>query len=247
MLQNEKYISFANENTVEVYSLGRLDEAIGKLEKNPEAQEKRQLEEYDAKDEDGKPVRYMKMWAGMTKDHLLALARSKASSYNDTGKIPFLCIVDPYTEKEMVRYPGGLAAKGLMEAAAAQKKVLNDQHGPSVSREVLTGTKAEVKRITGALEKDGVAKSMTAFRKLEKGVAKQPETIKALIQPALDAIVAAATAQLDDAEGKLTAGDAPGAKKILDKLGKSLDGTDLAERAKDLLAKAKAAAAEPAK
>jgi hypothetical protein len=237
VLQNEKYIGFAEDNTVEVYCLGRLDEAFQKLEANPEAPEKRQLETYTAKDADGNPVTYMKEWAGMTKEHLFALARSKGSSYNDTGKIPFLCIVDPWTEKEMERSPGGLAVGALMEHVAAQRKVLISQHGPSVSRSVLKSTKAEVKRLSDVVAKDGVAKTMKDYRKLEKAVAKQPESITKLLEPAMKALMDAATAQLDDAEAKVGEGDLPGAKKLLDKLGKSLDGTELEARAKELQAK----------
>ena len=88
MLQNEKYIEFANENTVEVVALGRLDEAIQKNE--------RKAEEYDAKDESGKPVKYMVEFPGLTREEIIALHQSKASTYNDTKGIPFTAIIDPF-------------------------------------------------------------------------------------------------------------------------------------------------------
>ena len=233
VLQNDKYIEFSAENTVEIIALGRLDEAIQKNE--PKAAE------YEAKDADGKPVKYMIEYAGMTRDEMLALDRSKAATFNDTGRIPFTCIVDPYTEKEMQRFPGGQSAKTLMEAALAQKKVLNAAHGPSLSRTTLAKVSAESKRIAGALEKSGVAKSMADYRKLERSLAKEGDGVKKKLEPVLDAIVEAAAKQLDDAEALVGTGDLPGAKKILDKIGsKSLDGTTLEGRFKELLVKATA-------
>lgn len=235
VLQNDKYIEFSQENSVEIIALGRLDEGISK--NDPKAAE------YDAKDEEGKPVKYMVEYAGMTRDEMLALDHSKAATYNDTGKIPFTCIVDPYTEKEMQRFSGGQSAKTLMEAVATQKKVLNSEHGPSLSRGTLTKVNAETKRITGALEKAGVAKSMADYRKLEKSLAKEGDAIKKKIEPVLDAIVEAATKDLDEADAQLGAGEVGEAKKILGKLGsKTLAGTSLEARYKELMDKVAAAA-----
>jgi len=238
VLQNDKYIEYTGENSVEVIALGRLDEALAKGDAR-NADELRKTAEYDAKDEDGKPVKYMMEFPGLTKEQLLALNSSKASSYNDTGHIPFVCIVDPFTEKEMWRSPGGAAAKSLMEQIDAQKKVLNSAHGPSLSRAALTKVNTEGKRITEALAKAGVAKSMADYRKLEQSIAKQPDSLKKQLEPVLAAITDAATKTLDEAEGLIGSGDLAGAKKLLDKLGRSLDGTSLEARMKELTAKAK--------
>lgn len=237
VLQSEKYIEFCEENTVEVLALGRLDEAIQKNE--PKAAE------YDAKDEAGQPVKYMREWPGLTKEQMIALASSKAASYNDTRQIPFTCFVDPWTEKEMQRFPGAQSAKTLMEAALVQKQKLVAEHGPSTSRVVLNKVTAEAKRIVDGLPKAGAAKSMAEYRKLEKSAAKETDTVKKRLEPALQAILDAATADLDQAESLLGGGDVAGAKKIADKLVKPLDGTPLADRAKELAEKIKAA--QPAK
>ena len=233
---NEKYIEFASENTVEVLALQDLQKGI-------DAKDKR-AEEYEAKDEDGNKVRYLVEFPGLTKEEVIALHQSKASSYNDTGGIPFTAVIDPYTEKEMQRWSGGgKPAKDIMEGVLAQKKVLNAEHGPSLSRATLAKVTTEAKRISGALEKSGVTKSMADYRKLEKSLAKEGDAIRKKIEPVLAAILDAATKLLDEADGLAESGDAAGAKKLLDKLGRSLDGTDLEARVRDLAARVKPEAA----
>ena len=234
---NDKYIEFAADNTVEVLALQDLQKGI-------DAKDKR-AEEYEAKDENGKKVRYMIEFPGLTKEEIIALHQSKASSYNDTGGIPFTAVIDPYTEKEMQRWSGGgKSVKEIMEGVLTQKKVLNAAHGPSVSRTVLAKVKADTKRIVDALPKDGVAKSMAEYRKLEKSLAKEGDALKKRLEPVLAAVLEAATRLLDDAEALAGTGDTAGAKKIADRFGRSLDGTDLESRVKDLVAKLKA---EPAR
>jgi hypothetical protein len=244
VLQNEDYIKFSDENTVEVLALGRLDEAFSKEPGNPK------VAEYDAKDPDGKVVKRMVEWPSLTKDEILALDRSKAASYNNTGKIPFLCIVNPWDEAELQRWSGGQGTKTIMEAVLAHKKTLNDAHGPSLSRPVVKKFDADAKRLLEAMPKAGVAKTLTEFNKTVKSLGKDAVAMKPKTDKVLATILEEVTKELDDAEAKLGAADVPGAKKILDKLAPGLKGTDLESRVKELLAKAKEAAAavpEPAK
>jgi hypothetical protein len=239
VLQNEKYIAFADDNTVEVIALSRLDEAL----KDPKD---RKTETYDAKDEAGNPVKYMKEYAGMTSDQLLTLNSSPAGQYNKTGHIPYVSIVDPYTLAEVKSMPGGAAAGGLMDAVKEAKDKLNKDHGPSVRRTVMWKVEAEGKTISADLKKDGVAKALPEFQKLEASVAKEHDAIKAKVKEIGDAIIDAAKAQLDSAEGKIAAGDVKGAKSILSPLSSALKGTELEARVKELLDKTKPAP-EPAK
>jgi hypothetical protein len=239
VLQNEKYIAFADDNTVEVLALGGLDTAL----KDPK--EKR-TETYDAKDENGNPVKYMKEFAGSTSEQLLALDSSAAGQYNKTGHVPYVSIVDPYTLAEVKSMPGGAAAGNLEEAVKEAKDKLNKDHGPSVRRTMLWKLDAEKKTIEAELKKDGVAKALPDFQKLEASVAKEPDVVKAKVKEIGDAIMDAAKAQLDSAEGKIAAGDLKAAKSILTPLAPALKGTDLEARAKDLLEKTKPAP-EPAK
>lgn len=240
MLQNEKYIAFADDNTVEVIALGDLDKAL----KDPKD---RKTETYDAKDENGNPVKYMKEYAGMTSDQLLALNSSPANGYNKTGHIPYVSIVDPYTLAEVKSMPGGAAAGGLMDAVKEAKDKLNKDHGPSVRRTMLWKVQAEKKTIEATLKKDGLVKALPDFQKLEASVAKEHDVIKAEVKAIGDELMDAAKAQLDSAEGKIAAGDVKGAKSILSPLSSVLKGTELEARVKELLDKTKPAPEPPAK
>lgn len=240
VLQNEDYIKFSDENSVEVLCFGRLDEA---LQKQPEDA---RVQEYDSKDEDGTTVKRMVAWPSLTKDEIYKLNSSKGASYNNTGKIPFTCIVNPWDEAEMQRWQGGTGTKAIMEGVLAAKKTLNAAKGPSLSRPVLKKFDVDSKKLLEAMPKAGTAKTLTEFNKMVKGLGKSETGMKPRTDKVLAAILEAATQELDQADAALGSGDAAAAKKILDKLAPALKGTDLETRAKELLAKVKAAA-EPAK
>ena len=239
MLQNEKYIAFADDNTVEVLALSRLEEALKDTKD-------RRTETYDAKDEKGNPVKYMKEFAGMTSEQILALDSSPASGYNKTGHIPYVSIVDPYTLAEVKSMPGGAAAGGLMEAVAEIRAQMVKDHGPSVKRSVMSKLDAGIKSLEAVLAKDGVAKVLPEFKKLEASVAKEHDVIKAKAKEFGDKLMDAAKASLDSAEAKIASGDLKGAKSLLSPLSGVLKGTDLEARVKELLDKTKPPA-EPAK
>lgn len=231
VMRNEDYIKFANERTVEVIALQDLQKGIDRGD--------HKADEYEGKDDEGRPAKFVAEFPGLTRADLFALHGSKASSYNDTGGIPFTVIVNPWTEQEMARFPGGgHSPDKIIAAVNEQTKVLNSTNGPSLSRATLTKVNGEAKRVTDVLAKDGVVKAFAELKKAEKAFAKEAEPIRKRFEPARTAILAAAALQLDAADEKLDAGDQPGAKKLLDKLGRSLDGTDLEARAKELVAKA---------
>jgi hypothetical protein len=238
VLQNEKYIDFADDNTVEVLALGSMQDGIDKKDKRADT--------YDAKDEDGKPVKYMKEFAGCTVDQLMALDSSPAGQYNKTGKIPYVSIVDPYTLTEIKQMPGGAAAGGLMKEVAAAKEQLNKAHGPSVKRSVLKKVKDGAKEVETTFAKSGLEKAFADLAKLDASIAKESEAIKAETKAVREKLMEAAKAQIDDAEAKIGAGDLKAAAKILSPLVGSLKGTDLEKDAKALLEKTKPAP-EPAK
>jgi hypothetical protein len=241
VLQNEKYIAFAEDNTVEVLSMGELEKGL----KN--TGDKRAAT-YDAKDENGNPVKYLREFAGATAEQLIALNGSPAGQYNKTKSIPYVAIVDPHTGKEMKSLPGGAAAGGLMDAAKEAKDQLNKEHGPSLRRSLLAKVDAAVKSIDAQIGKDnGVAKAFADLKKLQASTEKEHETLKAMVDACSQRLLEAAGKALDDAEGKIAAGDLKGAKSILSPLASVLKGTDLEARVKELLEKVKAEAAPPAK
>jgi hypothetical protein len=234
---NKKYIEFADDNTVEVISLDRLEEGIEKKD--------RKAETYDAKDENGNPVKYLKEFAGMTVEHVEALNASKAGQYNTTGKIPYVAIVDPHTLLEIQKMPGGAAAGGLMDAVVEAKAKLNKEHGPSMKRSTLQKFQAGVKSVEEALTKGGSAKALADYRKLEASVAKEPEALQAKAKALKEKLVEAAKADLDKAEASIAAGDVKAATAILNPLKSGLKGTDLEARLKELLEKTKSAPEAP--
>lgn len=239
MLQNEKYIAFADDNSVEVLALGSLDQGMG----NPKD---RRNEQYDAKDESGNPVRYLKEFAGCTVEQLNALNSSQAGQYNKTGKIPYVGIVDPFTLKEVKSMPGGAAAGGLMDAVTEAKAQLNKEHGPSMKRSTLKKFKASVKAIDDQILKTP-AKALADLRKLKDSIAKESQTLKDEAGKLEEKVLDAAKADLDKAEGLITSGDLKGATAILKGYNGLFEkGSELDTRLKALLDKAKPAA-EPAK
>ena len=234
VLQNDKYIDFANDNTVEVIAEQRLDE--GRQKKDPKA------DEYDAKDEKGNAVKYLKEWPNLTYDEVLALNSSPAGQYNKTGKIPYTSIVDPYTLTEMKGLAGGQSAKGVMEAVTEAKAQLAKDHGASLKRSVLTKFEAGAKAVDETLTKGGAAKALADYRKLEASIAKEGDSLKAKGKELETKILEAAKAELDKAEEQIGAGDLKAAAASLNPLAKALKGTDLYDRAAQLLEKTKAAA-----
>jgi len=240
VLQNEKYIEYANDHTVEVIALGDLEKGLA------DPQYARLSGTYDGKDEAGNPVKFLKEYAGMTVEQLVALDSSPAAQYNHTGHIPYASIVDPWTLQEVKSMPGGGGVKTFMEAADEESKKLIAEHGPQVRRSVMQKVEASAKTIEASVAKDGVAKALADAQKLQTSVAKEHDVIKARAKALVDKILETAKSQLDDAEGKIGSGDVKGATKILSSLVGALKGTELEQRSKELLDKTKAPA-EPAK
>jgi len=239
VLQNDKYIEFAEDNSVEILALGSIQDGIDKKDKRADC--------YDGKDETGAPVKFMKEFAGCTVEQLMALDGSPASQYNKTGHIPYVSIVDPFTLKELHGQPGGYAAGGLMKAVAEYKAILNKDHGPSVKRSMLKKVQTDVKAIEATLAspKGGVVKALADLKKLQDSLAKESDAIKAETKAIEEKVLDAAKKLLDDAEAKIGSGDIKGATSILGSLGSSLKGTELERRVAELLDKSKGA--EPAK
>lgn len=239
MLQNEKYIAFAEDNSVEVLAFGELDKGMANSKD-------RRGEQYDAKDENGNPVRYLKEFAGMTVEQINTLHSSPAGQYNKTGKIPYVGIVDPHTLKEMKSMPGGAAAKGLMLAIAECKEQLNKEHGPSMKRSTLKKFKASVKSIEEQVGKNPSA-ALGDLNKLKDSIAKEPQALKDEAAKLEEKVLDAAKADLDKAEGLIAAGDAKAATAILKNYkGLFEKGSELDTRLKALMEKTKPAP-EPAK
>ena len=231
VLQNKKYIKFAADNTVEVISLSRLDEGIKKKD--------RKAGTYEAKDADGTKVTYLLQFPGMTVESMNNLNRSKAGTYNKTGKIPYTALVNPHTLEEMQKWSGGISSGTIMDAVTEQKRELNKEYGPSTRRSDLMKFQAEADAVRELMEKKGCAKAFSAYRKVAKSIDKSGDALKSKAQELFDEIVAASTKELDQASRYVEEGKRRKAIAILRPLTRALKDTDLEERANDLLAKAK--------
>ena len=233
VLQNKKYIKFAEENTVEVMALGRLDEAIEK--------DDRRTEKYKAKDKDGNEVEYLVEFPGLTVAMINSLKSSKAGSYNNTGKIPYTAIVDPHTLEEMNNLRGGYGAKTLMGAVTEARKTLEQAHGKSVSRKVLAKLDKAEQGIRKDVEKGKYSSALSAAGKLESSLAKQPDAVKARAAKVTESVLAAIGKRLDELEAAIGRGELKEAGRELSGLARALKGTALEERANALLEQTKAA------
>jgi hypothetical protein len=147
VLRNKKYIQFSEENTVEG-SRARSPRG-GDEEEDPRA------DTYEAKDEDGNKVQRLVSWPNLTFEQVQALRQSKAGQYNNTGAIPFTCLVDPHTLEEITRWKGGRSATTIMDAVTAARKELSKKYGPSPSRSVLAKFRSQEADIRAALAKYG--------------------------------------------------------------------------------------------
>lgn len=238
MLQNDKYIAFAAENSVDVVTEQDLDKGIAKNDARAST--------FDAKDENGNPVKYLKSWPNLTVEELTAFSTSQANTYNHTRGIPYVSIVDPFTLKEMKGMPKGGSSKGIQEAALEARAQLNKEHGPSMKRSTLKKFKASVKSIEDEIDK-GAAKALTDLNKLKDSIAKEPESLKTEAGKLEEKVLDAAKADLDKADGLITSGDVKGATAILKSYnGLFAKGSELETRLKELLEKTKPAP-EPAK
>jgi soluble cytochrome b562 len=236
VLQNEDYIDFAEESSVEVISLSRLDEGVSK--------EDRKAGQYDAEDAEGNPVKYMVEFPNLTLEEMYALNRSKAGTYNQTGKIPYTAIVDPHTEEELQGISGGQSAKQLMEIVAAHKKTLEEKHGPSLSRKDVRAVEECKVECNELLKEKGAGKALTQLAKDGKKLEKKGERIAAMVEEYRKELMEKAGEELDQADQLIGEGDVSAAKKILSSLKSAVKKTDLEERVNALYEKIKAAAAE---
>jgi hypothetical protein len=236
VLQNDDYIEFSYENTVEVISMGDLDRAIKAGEKKAGT--------YDATDEEGNPVKFMVEWPGVTAEDIAGMRASKAGTYNDTGGIQFTAIVNPHTEERMKAFGGSRPAKNVMEAVEEVKEKLEKKYGPSLSRkdiEKVDEMKAECAEL---LESKGAGKALGHLKKNEKKLKKKGDRIGELVDAYKAELMDAAGEELDEVDTLIDAGDISKAKKILAALKSPVRKTPLEARVNELYEKIKAQSAD---
>jgi hypothetical protein len=223
---NKKYIDFANDHTVEVICLQRLDEGVQKKERNAET--------YEAK-VDGKVVNYLVQFPGMTVDEMIAMNSTKGGTYNNTGKIPYTCIVDPWTETELQHWGGGTGAGTIQDAVVDATKTLVKDHGKGASRKDTKALADAARDATSKAEKGEFAAAVESLAKLNAKAEKWADCLKEELKADKQKVVDAAQAALDKIQ-ETKATDPEKAKKDLGALASKLRGTGLEDKAKQLLA-----------
>ncbi len=226
VLQNKKYISFSNKNTVEVMAMSSLERGI-------EAGD-RKASTYEAKGPDGDKVEYLVEFPGLTVDDMQGLVRSKARSYNKSGKIPYTAIIDPHSLEEIKGFVGGQSAKTLMAQVSVAKKKLDKEHGKGITRaeyRSVTEGEADVARLSGAGEWKKAAAILSGLQKKNKN---WPEVLTSKIDNMKETLESAADKAIGDLRA-LSASDPNGAKRGLRKITAELRGTDLADKAQKVL------------
>ena len=225
VLTNKKYIKFADDNTVEVMSMGSIDRA---------GDDKR-IQPYKAKD----GSEYLVGWPNLTLDELKKLNRSKAARYNDTGKIPYTAVIDPYTLEKMSFIGGSYGAGKLVDQVTEARKVLVKQHGKGIKRKDLRKVNKEAAKTRALLEKGELVKALKASQAQWKKLAKKPKGLQEIVAKLLEESFAAAEKQLDEIEAVIGRGEKKSAARTLMPLARVLKGTRLEERADKLLAATK--------
>ena len=230
VLQNKKYIKFSGESTVEVIAVSSLDKALAK--KDPKAGT------YDGMEKGGKEVKYLISWPGLTVADMKGLSRSKASSYNDTGGIPYVAIVNPHTLEKYEGWNGGSSGR-IMDAVKEAQKALTKTHGKPVKRKSLKKIRKEEAKVRALLANGELAKAWTGYAGLAKKVAKQPDAIKAIAAKCQEDLLAASEKKLTELEALVARGEVKAASKELRGIARSLKGTRLEARAQALAEKIK--------
>ena len=231
VLQNKKYIKFADENTVEVIAISQVDRAI--------SEGNRKAERYKGKDSEGNEVEFLVEFPGLTVRQINALRSSKAGTYNNTGKIPYTAVIDPHTLEEMSNIRGGYGSGKLMELVTEAKKQLNKQHGKSISRKTLVKIRKAEDDVRGDLAKGKYAAALATARKLEAKMVKQPEALQAKARGVTESVLSAIGNRLDELEAAIERGELKQAGRELGSLTRTVKGTPLEERAAGLLEKTK--------
>ncbi|MEM8885424.1 MAG: hypothetical protein AAGD14_15260 [Planctomycetota bacterium] len=228
VLQNKKYIKFANENTVEVLALGSLDRGIQSGDKRAGT--------YMGKDEKGNKKEFMISWPGLTADDIKRLRASRAGTFNTSRGIPHVAIVNPHTLQTFAGWNGGSAGK-IMDAVEDAKKQLQKEYGKSISRKALAKYRKDEAKVRKELEKGAIGKSWTLFKGHAKKYEKKGKAFVDQCNKLQQELLDATSKHLDELDAAIARGDTKKAERELKSLQRALKGTELEARVGQILAK----------
>jgi len=217
VLQNKKYMKFAGQSTVEVIAVSSINP------KDPRGGM------YLAKNDKGEKVEYYISWPSLTKADMDGLNRSKARSYNKTGKIPYVSIVNPHTLAEIEGYNGGNSSK-IMDSVSAAQKMLTKEHGKPIKRKTLLKFRKDEGKVRALISDGSLSKAWPAFAGMEKKTAKMAAPFQDIVKKMRGDLIAASSKKLDELDGLVARGETKGVASELRGFGKYLKGTSLEER-----------------
>ena len=225
VLENKKYIKFAENYCVDVVTVSQLQKGMDSSD--PKAAT------YQAPGPDGQKTEYLLHWPNLTPAELVALSSSKAASFNNTGKVPYTCVVDPYTLQEITHWLGGTSSGSIMDEVKKARKQLVKAHGKGVRRSTIKALEKAEAEIPALITAGDFGKAIGLLEKVA-GSGEPPAPLKARLDAGRDRIVKAAEARLSALETRLTE-EPTAARKELVKLLRQLRGTGLEARARALL------------
>jgi len=226
VLQSKKYIGFSEKNTVEVISLSRLAEGIEKGD--PKAAT------YTARGPEGDEVEFLVKYPGMTVEDMQNVRRSRATSYNRTGKIPYTAIVNPHTLEEMRGFSGGQSSKTLMEAVMEARRELTSEYGQAISRQDYRLLRASGDEVQGLVGDGEFKKALRLVDDLSKKSHDWPQDLQERVTELRTRIFDAAKERLADIRGRADS-DPSDARRELRKLARELHNTPIADEAEELM------------
>ena len=170
------------------------------------------------------------------------LASSGANKYNARG-IPNTTIVNPHTLEAMIALKGGQSSKSLIGIIDEQKNALNKQYGKSLKRKDLRKFNDAANGVLGEMGKGQFDKALRSASKLAASVAKKAQALQDKAKKVQADVVEAADKRVDELAAVVGRGETKGVARELTGIVSAAKGTDLETKAKELLAKVKAAAA----
>jgi len=224
VLQNKKYMKFSGDKTVEVIAVSSINP------KDPRGAM------YEAKNEKGEKVEYYISWPGLTKADMDGLNRSKARSYNKSGGIPYVSIVNPHTLAEIEGYNGGSSGK-IMDSVDAAQKMLTKAHGKPIKRKTLIKFRKEETKVRALMAAGDLGKAWSGYAGMAKKTAKMSKPFQDIAKKIQDDLLTASGKKLDELDALVARGETKGVSNELRSLARYLKGTDLEGRVSALAAK----------
>ena len=225
VMGSKSFMEFAVDNCVDVIVLRGIEDGVAG--RDPRAAT------YESRLPDGKKVRYLVEFPGLTVADLAALEASRAGTMNDSGQAPFTAVIDPWTETAGQKWFADAAQPLITTAVLAAKVEQQRWHGKSDLRKDAKAVLAAVADADAKRAK-GDFPAAVALTGAARGRPNLSDRLKKLCDEATERVVADAKKLLDAALAK-KATDPAAARTELAQLQPRLKGTGLEDEVKAAL------------